>query len=69
MMQEINIVSFIKETEKKLSQNYKDPVLCNQYAWWTLEEITQQQKAQLVIQKNISLTHEQQQKLNQWLEL
>src|SRR3972149_11961346 len=51
----------------ELLAKYGDKDLCNQYAWWVLESITQQNKAALLLKDTITLSEQQQQKLTQWI--
>jgi len=61
-------IIIVKEIEKKLNTIYDDPILCRQYAWWLLEEVTHNQKEQLIIQDIILLDDDQEAKLNKWLD-
>lgn len=51
-----------------LQQRYADRTTAQQYAWWILEAITQRDAAHLITQKSLSLTPEQTQVLEQWIE-
>ena len=62
-----NALVLIKNIEEQLLAHYKDPILANQYAWWMLEELTQQNKINLVIQNEVTLSHPQEKKLAQWI--
>jgi len=61
-------ISFIQEIENKLQSEYQDPALCRQYAWWLLEELTRQQKEELITQDIIQLTDQQETTLADWLD-
>jgi len=63
-----NITNLIVDIEQQLLTIYDDPVLCEQYAWWTIQAITQLSKTALVTQNNISLSQDQQAQLDDWLE-
>lgn len=56
------------DIEQQLLTVYDDPVLCKQYAWWTLETITQLTKAELITRDQISFSLDQEIALKVWLE-
>jgi len=66
-MKKKDVTLLSKKIEKKLNKRYKDPVLCNQYAWWILEEITNKSKAGLISAGEISFSGEQIITLDNWL--
>jgi release factor glutamine methyltransferase len=55
------------EVANKLMGTYNDYILCNQYAWWLLEALTQQNKALLIEQTGFELTQNQQRILAEWI--
>ncbi len=57
----------IQRISQKLHKKYPNQVLCTQYAWWALEAITEQPKSKLLLQKQITLTPEQQDTLECWI--
>ena len=67
-MEEKDIVALSKEVEKKLEKRYKDPILCNQYAWWMIEQITGKERATLVSLQRIHMTKEQIATLDKWID-
>ncbi|HEV2601163.1 MAG TPA: peptide chain release factor N(5)-glutamine methyltransferase [Candidatus Babeliales bacterium] len=62
------ISSLITDIEQQILTVYNDPILCRQYAWWTVEAITNKRKTELINQDTIILSEEQQKNLNEWLE-
>lgn len=68
MQKTTQIASLITDIEQQILTLYDDPTLCRQYAWWTVEAITDKKKAALINQDIITLTDDQQKKLDQWLE-
>jgi release factor glutamine methyltransferase len=68
MAKKININALIGEIEASLSSNYTDPVLREQYAWWTLEAITKSDKASLIALRDVELSDQDQEQLKQWLD-
>ena len=66
-MEKKDIVLFSKEIEKQLHERYQDPTLCNQYAWWMIEAITNKEKTKLIAQKEINLTTKQIITLQNWI--
>ncbi len=67
-MKEIIIASLIQDIARQIATVYEDQTLCTQYAWWCLEHITQQKKINLITQRSIALTGEQQAQLSQMLD-
>jgi release factor glutamine methyltransferase len=67
IMNTLSIYHIIQPIIKQLEAVYSDAILCEQYAWWMLEAITQQTKASLLSQSSISLTEVQKQQLNNWI--
>jgi release factor glutamine methyltransferase len=68
MKQPTTITSLLAHIDAQLRTLYSDPVLCEQYAWWTLEAITGKNKAQLLTHNSITLTEHQHEKLSIWLD-
>lgn len=52
---------------KRLHEYYKDAVLSEQYAWWTLETLTGKTRSQLLSSKELELSTEQEAQLEQWV--
>lgn len=67
MKQPISISTLFSNIDAQLRAVYSDPILCEQYAWWTLEAVTGKNKAQLLTHTTITLTEHQQKKLATWL--
>ncbi len=67
MKKTIDIIALTRQMSKQLQSVYSDPTLCQQYAWWILEAIIKKNKAQLIAQKTIMLSQEQQNTINQWV--
>lgn len=51
-----------------LGSLYKDPVLCQQYAWWILSALCSKSQAELIAQDTIMLSPDQTKLLEQWLD-
>jgi release factor glutamine methyltransferase len=68
MSQKVSVAQLTNYMAHQLEKRYADPVLCDQYTWWTLETITKQDEAHLIAQENIMLTPEQQKKIDHWLD-
>jgi len=66
-MEKKDVVSVVKEIEKKLQARYTDQTLCNQYAWWIVEAITKKEKAELIAQQEIALDEAQRATVDIWL--
>lgn len=64
-----NIITLITHLAHALEKTYTDPLLCEQYAWWIIEALTQSSKTKLLLDQTIILTDEQQQKFDHWLVL
>lgn len=60
-------LKLVQELSERLSSVYQDPILCTQYAWWTLEAITQKPQATLLAMREIELTLDQCAVLESWL--
>ena len=63
-----NSLALIAEIKNRLLSVYPDPELCQQYAWWTLQAITDRSHSELVSNPHIPLTEEQKNKLFHWLD-
>lgn len=64
----MTISAFIKHIEQELFKRYQDPILCQQYAWWMVEEITKKDKAQLLTHQEYILTDDQKKQLQEWID-
>lgn len=62
-----SIIQLINEIKHQLTQVYRDPVLCDQYAWWILETILDARKAELLEQKTVVMTADRETILQDWL--
>lgn len=67
MNTDLPIAALIQTISQELHRKYQNELLCTQYAWWVLEAITQKNKATLLAHDSISLTHEQQNTLTNWI--
>ncbi|MEX0848783.1 MAG: peptide chain release factor N(5)-glutamine methyltransferase [Candidatus Dependentiae bacterium] len=52
---------------EKLMPTLHDKIVCNQYAWWLLEHLTQKTKTDLIIQSQIELDEHQEKLLQTWI--
>ncbi|MFI5332847.1 MAG: peptide chain release factor N(5)-glutamine methyltransferase [Candidatus Babeliales bacterium] len=66
LKQPISTSTLFTDVDTQLRTVYPDPILCEQYTWWTLEAVTGKNKAQLLTH-TITLTEHQQEKLATWL--
>jgi release factor glutamine methyltransferase len=66
MKQAINVISLIQEIEQHLSAVYADPILCRQYAWWTVEAILHKDKAALILDQTLAVTDAQKKTISDW---
>jgi len=57
---------FVNDLAKQLLPRYKNQTMCEQYAWWMVQAITNKSKAQLIAQQTIQLNTQQQEKLREW---
>jgi release factor glutamine methyltransferase len=64
----LSIATLIPTIAQRLQVIYPDSTLCKQYAWWMLEAITHQNKTSLLLQQTISLSAEQTQQLECWIQ-
>jgi len=62
------ILSLVKEIAQKLSTAYPDPLLCEQYAWWTLESILGVNQATLLAHPTFELSGHHEKQLAHWLD-
>ncbi len=67
LSQPINIPKLVIYLAHEISQAYDNDTLCHQYAWWTLQSITNKTREQLVLQEIITLNSSQQSTLKGWL--
>jgi release factor glutamine methyltransferase len=58
---------YITFITQKLTPALHDQTLCNQYAWWLLEHLTQKTKTDLIIQSQIKLDEHQEKQLQTWI--
>ncbi len=63
----ISINKLIQQSAKALHKKYHDKTLCTQYAWWGLQAVTAQSKTDLLLQKQITLSQEQCDRLTSWI--
>jgi len=68
MKKTIDLIVLTRQISKQLQSVYSDPTLCQQYAWWTLEAIIKKNRAQLIAQKIIMLSQEEQNSIKQWVD-
>lgn len=61
------INALIKHIEKELLPRYEDHILVHQYAWWMVEEITQQKQIDLILHAKIVLSQSQEEQLASWI--
>ena len=61
----IPITDIIKNSTEQLKKHFDFP---EQHAWWILESITNKKKANLIAHETITLTSDQQQKLDSWID-
>ena len=61
------IVSFLHRLTERLNAYYNDAVLSEQYAWWTLETITQKNRLQL-LSSTVKPTAEQEADIERWVD-
>ncbi len=60
------ISSLITQISQQLLTAYKDPILCEQYAWWIIEAVTGKKQAYLIGESG-ELTPEQSEQITAWL--
>ena len=63
----IGVAKLIKNIKEKFIPVCKQEHEAEQQAWWLLEELTKESDVQLVVDKQITLTDKQEQKLNEWI--
>jgi release factor glutamine methyltransferase len=68
MLKQVFLYALLRDLEKKLHEHYRDATLCNQYAWWLIEELTQLKKTQLILEKTLELDDQQQKQLDDWMD-
>ena len=61
------IFNLIQQIAHELAPRYKDATLCEQYAWWMLQSILQQDQAHLIAMHSITLTDAQRNQLADWI--
>jgi release factor glutamine methyltransferase len=62
----MNVNQLVAKIAHIFNRTFPDLTLCQQYAWWTLEAITQKDQAHLIACNDITLTAEQQTLLDAW---
>jgi release factor glutamine methyltransferase len=62
----MNVNQLVAKLTHAFNKSFSDLTLCQQYAWWTLEAITQQDQAHLIASGDIVLTPEQEAQLDDW---
>lgn len=63
----INIVSLAHDIAQQFEHIYGHPEEQQQAAWWLLEALTEKKKAQLIAQKELELSKDQEKTLNTWI--
>lgn len=61
------IPELIAQVARQLLPRYQEADLCTNYAWWMIEAITEQKKAQLLAKKTLNLDAAHEKKLNDWI--
>ncbi len=64
---DFSLNTLVQSIIQQLKIKYLDEILCNQYAWWILESITQQKKSTLILRKTIALSPKQKNMLDYWI--
>ncbi|MFC1842863.1 peptide chain release factor N(5)-glutamine methyltransferase [Candidatus Dependentiae bacterium] len=67
-MEKRDVVSLSRDIEHRLQARYDDPVLCNQYAWWMIERVTEKKKEELISLGTFNFTTKQIYTLENWLQ-
>lgn len=67
IVMELSVVQLVHKIAHILYKEYKDEHLSLQYAWWTLEGVTNTTKAELLALKSIVLSYHQQQCIDEWI--
>jgi len=62
----MNVNQLIAKLTNLFHQSFSDLTLCQQYAWWMLEAITQHDQAHLVASGDITLTPQQEAQIDDW---
>lgn len=63
-----NTLAFINQLADKLSPVYEHTAEQQQVAWWLIQAITEKSEAALLAEQEITLTSEQEQQLNTWID-
>ena len=66
-MNKIEPIALHKKVKNKLNNHYKNELLADQYAWWTLEEILEKTKTTLLVEKEIFISDEQKKQIESWI--
>lgn len=68
MNKKIPVSTLITNTAAALARAYSNKNLCKQYALWMLQAITGKTELQLITQSSLTLTQEQEKKLQKWID-
>jgi release factor glutamine methyltransferase len=68
-MNTYDITFYITHIRDTLASTYPDTVLCQQYAWWMLQAITEKSKIELIAHETVMLSDEKKELLAHWLDL
>jgi release factor glutamine methyltransferase len=69
LMNTINTFTYIQYIQKQLFPFYKDDSLCENYAWFLLEKISNKTKTDLIITQQFTLSPDQQNQIKNWIYL
>lgn len=58
---------YINHLAQRLNDYYKDAVLSEQYAWWTVETIAKKTRSELLVCQELELSPEQQSRMQKWI--
>lgn len=61
------MLTYLKQIQERLKAVYENELMCNQYAWWLLEKLTERSKVELLSQP-ITLDQAQTEQLETWLD-
>ena len=64
----VSINALVQAVAQQLATKYQNETLCTQYAWWVLEAITHKKKTNLIVDRTIDLSDEQQNTLQYWIQ-
>lgn len=66
-MNNYDVSYYITKIREKLLLAYNDPTLCQQYAWWLLQAISEKTKTELIAQSTVMLSSAQKNILEKWI--